>query len=223
MTHNHSKDGALQDPQLGNTFGGFLSAGADGSELISTGPMQLTSARASKTQMMSVSGLADVYASEQTFVNELKAQVASRTDKAAHAAFWSTFWNHSDITITNAATPQTPAIAAAASRVTLLDKVNRAAFYSMAMGRHAIKFNAYGIYSAYPNGQEDYRVWGACQWFQNIRLPYVNENLSINKPTGIWLMDLKNEGRNGVARSGVLFKFVALPLPCMLMGWRSNL
>ena len=40
------------------------------------------------------------------------------------------------------------------------------------LGKHAIKFNAYGIFGAYEPPQEDYRVWGPCQWFHNIRLPY---------------------------------------------------
>jgi hypothetical protein len=51
--------------------------------------------------------------------------------------------------------PADPGTAAQAERVTLLDKVNRAAFHSMAMGKHAIKFNAYGIFSAYPSPQEE--------------------------------------------------------------------
>ena len=64
-------------------------------------------------------------------------------------------------------------VAAGAKRISLLDRVNRAAFHSMAGGRlSAIKFNGYGIFAAYPGPQEDYRPWGPDQWFQNIRLPY---------------------------------------------------
>ena len=89
------------------------------------------------------------------FVSELAANAANTTSRAAHEAVWSDFWEHSDLTIKPAASPADPGTAAQAERVTLLDKVNRAAFHSMAMGKHAIKFNAYGIFSAYPSPQEE--------------------------------------------------------------------
>ena len=160
MQHMPEGVDAPADPQLNNTFGGFLSSGTDGPALVATGPMQLTSATESSRQMLSVAGLAGSYSEEDAFLQELKAQVAQPADKAAHAAVWHAFWNSADINITAAALPANPTVAAAASRVTLLDRVNRAAFHSMSMGKHAIKFNAYGIYAAYPEGQEDYRVWG---------------------------------------------------------------
>ena len=89
------------------------------------------------------------------FISQLAGTAAKATSRAAHEAVWSDFWEHSDLTIKPAASPADPGTAAQAERVTLLDKVNRAAFHSMAMGKHAIKFNAYGIFSAYPSPQEE--------------------------------------------------------------------
>ena len=67
--------------------------------------------------------------------------MAKPTDQGAHATVWAEFWASSDITITAAATPNNTAVAAKAARVTLMDKISRAAFHSMALGNHAIKFN----------------------------------------------------------------------------------
>ena len=108
-----------------------------------------------------------------TFVSELTAAAATPASREAHTAVWAEFWSHSDLTITASASPADANTAAQAERVTLLDKVNRAAFHSMSMGKHAIKFNSYGIFAAYDPPREDYRVWGPCQWFQNIRLPWL--------------------------------------------------
>ena len=83
------------------------------------------------------------------FVKDLDASLAQPVSPSAHWAVWNEFWTSSDITVSASATPNSTDIAQAAYTVTLLDKVNRAAFYSMALGKHAIKFNAYGIYSAY--------------------------------------------------------------------------
>lgn len=90
-----------------------------------------------------------------TFVSEIAATAAKTYSREAHEAVWSDFWNKSALTIKPAASPADPATAAQAERVTLLDRVNRAAFHSMAMGKHAIKFNSYGIFSAYPSPQEE--------------------------------------------------------------------
>ena len=89
------------------------------------------------------------------FISELAAAASKPASRDAHEAVWSEFWEHSDLTVKPAASPVNPGTAAQAERVTLLDKVNRAAFHSMAMGKHAIKFNAYGIFSAYPSPQEE--------------------------------------------------------------------
>jgi hypothetical protein len=164
-------DVELTNPQINSTFGGYLTGGAD-SVLTRSGPNQLTSASSGTSQMLSVAGIAGTYTDVTTFRSELTAAVAMATDRAAHGEYWAGFWANATINVTAAAAPANAAVAAAAQRVTLMDRVNRAAFHSMALGNHAIKFNAYGIYSAYPEGQEDYRVWGPCQWFQNIRLPY---------------------------------------------------
>jgi hypothetical protein len=175
-------------PLTNITFGGYLSgaAGADAGDtadtadnaagpppMIKSGPMQMVSASASTTQAISIAGIADVYNDVATFKADLLAAAHATPSPSEHAATWAAFWANADINITAAVSPANPDVAKAAERVTLLDRVNRAAFHSMAGGNHAIKFNAYGIYSAYPPGQEDYRVWGWCQWFQNIRLPYV--------------------------------------------------
>ena len=64
-------------------------------------------------------------------------------------------------------------VAANADRVTLMDKVTRAGLHFMSRGRiSGIHSQAYGIFSAYDPPREDYRIWGLCQWFQNMRLPY---------------------------------------------------
>jgi hypothetical protein len=167
--------GALAVSPLTNiTFGGYLSgAGAGAPAMIKTGPMQMVSASASATQAISIAGIADVYADVASFKTDLMAAQANAPSPSQHNATWAAFWANADINITGSSSPANPDVAAEAKRVTLLDRVNRAAFHSMAAGKHAIKFNGYGIWAAYPPGREDYRVWGWAQWFQNIRLPYV--------------------------------------------------
>lgn len=175
---NQDMPSDLPNARIGTTFGGLLSGGGDGA-LVQSGPMRMTSTTASTAQFMSVGGAADVYPEVQDFVIDLEKSIAAPTNRSAHALFWSTFWANSDISITPSASPNDTAVADEASTVTLMDRVSRAAFYSMALGKHAIKFNAYGIYSAYAGpGQEDYRVWGECQWVR-VCVPYL---------TVIWLL-----------------------------------
>ena len=166
----------LENPLTNQTFGGLLTGGT-GSKMVPGGPakppLTMVSAAPATTQSLVVAGAAGRYdGGARPFLDGLAAAAAEPADFGRHAAWWSSFWASSDLTVTAAPSPGDPVVAAAADRVTLLDKVNRAAFHSMAMGAHAIKFNAYGIFSAYPSPREDYRVWGPCQWFQNIRLPY---------------------------------------------------
>ena len=178
----------LENPLTNQTFGGLLSGGAGSpmltKEQTTTGTV-LVSASAAKAQSITVAGTAGRYDGGahgpgslplKDFMDELTAirNNALASPFSAHAKVWSAFWASSDITITASKAPKDAATAAAADRVTLLDKVNRAAFHNMALGKHAIKFNAYGIFSAYADsaGGPDFRVWGPCQWFQNIRLPY---------------------------------------------------
>eukprot|EP01052_Picozoa_sp_SAG31_P028597 SAG31_NODE_2774_length_5106_cov_5.381748_7_plen_635_part_00 len=156
------------------TFGGYLTGGSGSKMIKGATPMQLVSATAGKVQSLSIAGIAGRYdEGVEAFIGELKTATATPINRAEHTEHWANFWTNADLTITPAAEPNNPAVAAEADRVSLLDRVNRAAFHSMAMGNiSAIKFNAYGIYSAYPSPLEDYRIWGPCQWFQNIRLPY---------------------------------------------------
>jgi hypothetical protein len=166
--------GALAESPLTNiTFGGYISgaAGAGAGAMIKSGPMQMVSGSESTAQAISIAGTADVYKEVAAFKADLMAAHAQAPSPTAHTTTWAEFWGNADINITAAASPVNMDVAKEAERVTLLDRVNRAAFHSMAGGKHAIKFNAYGIFSAYPPGKEDYRVWGWCQWFQNIRLP----------------------------------------------------
>lgn len=169
---NQQMPPGLPNVLINTTFGGYLTGGAD-SKLVASGPMQMTSATAGLSRTLSIAGIAGNFNTVEAFTGALAAAVGKTTEPAAHAAVWAEFWASSDITITAAATANNTAVAAKAGRVTLMDKISRAAFHSMALGEHAIKFNAYGIFSAYAGaGQEDYRIWGECQWFQNIRLPY---------------------------------------------------
>eukprot|EP00035_Acanthoeca_spectabilis_P030105 m.476095 g.476095 ORF g.476095 m.476095 type:complete len:679 (+) comp40063_c0_seq1:968-3004(+) len=169
---NQQMPKGLPNVLINNTFGGLLSGGADG-RMVSSGPMSIVSATGRVSQTLSIAGIADVYPKVQDFIGQLEALSVKPADPVAHSTSWSEFWSGSDISIKPAVAPNDTAIAGAAALVTRLDRVNRATFYSMALGKHAIKFNSYGIYSAYAGpGQEDYRVWGECQWFQNIRLPY---------------------------------------------------
>ena len=161
------------------TFGGLLAGGAGSKMAKGATPMQLVSVDRAQAQSLSIGGVAGRYDGEaakdglEVFVGELTAATTKPASREAHSAVWEKFWSSSDLTVTAAVKPDNPSIAVQADRVTLLDKVNRAAFHSMAMGKiSAIKFNAYGIFSAYPSPKEDFRIWGACQWFQNIRLPY---------------------------------------------------
>lgn len=70
----------------------------------------------------------------ESFAAELAAAAAKPASRDAHQSVWTEFWNHSDITVKPAISPTDPATAAQADRVTFLDKVNRAAFHSMALG-----------------------------------------------------------------------------------------
>ena len=70
----------------------------------------------------------------ESFTTELAAAAAKTASRDAHQAVWSEFWEHSDITVKAASSPADPPTAAQADRVTFLDKVNRAAFHSMALG-----------------------------------------------------------------------------------------
>jgi hypothetical protein len=160
-------------PLTNITFGGYLSGG------IKSGPMQMVSAREATTQTISIAGIADIYEDVASFKADLIAAHAKPHSLSQHTATWDEFWANADISITAAASPANPDVAKEAEQVTLLDRVNRFAFHTMAGSQqgHAIKFNGYGIYSAYPSGKEDFRVWGWWQWFQNIRLPYVTHTL----------------------------------------------
>ena len=110
------------------TFGGFLT----GSGMSRAGPMQMVSSSAALSQSLSIAGTAGRYDDGvESFVSELKAAAATPSSREAHSAVWARFWGNADITITPSAAPQDPATAAQAARVTLLDKVNRAAFHSM--------------------------------------------------------------------------------------------
>ena len=133
----------------------------------------------STAQSLSIGGVAGRYDGDgddkdglDVFIAELTAATMQPASREAHSAVWEEFWSSSDLTVTAAAKPDNPATAAQADRVTLLDKVNRAAFHSMAMGKiSAIKFNSYGIFAAYPSPKEDWRVWGPCQWFRESTSP----------------------------------------------------
>lgn len=161
---NQQMPKGLPNVLINNTFGGLLSGGADG-QMVSSGPMSIVSATGRVSQTLSIAGIADVYPKVQDFIGQLEALSVKPADPVAHSTSWSEFWSGSDISIKPAVAPNDTAIAGAAALVTRLDRVNRATFYSMALGKHAIKFNSYGIYSAYAGpGQEDYRVWGECQW-----------------------------------------------------------
>ena len=164
------------------TFGGFISAGGPSSKskMIRgpAGPMQLVSTSAQAHHSLSIAGMAGYYHDDHavdTFMADLATAVKETpaASRKAHARVWDDFWAGADITITAAAAPANPSIAAQAERVTLMDKVTRAAIHSQSFGNiSGIHSQAYGIWSAYPAPQEDYRIWGPCQWFQNMRLPY---------------------------------------------------
>ena len=172
----------LPPPMANITFGGFLYGGAPASKMKimgrvsgGGGPMQMVSESAQNSHSLSIAGMAGHYhaGGADAFLADLTAAAKKPASRSAHSAVWDEFWLGSDITITAAAAPANPAIAAQAARVTLLDRVTRAAMHSMSRGNiSAIHSQAYGIFSAYASPQEDYRIWGPCQWFQNIRLPY---------------------------------------------------
>ena len=155
----------LPSPMTNNTFGGFLTGGA-GSKMARTTGMQLVSESAATTQRLSVGGMAGHFDDGvAAFAAEVTAAAAKPASREAHEAVWSAFWAESDITITAAASPADAAVAASAARVTLLDKVTRAASHFMSRGLiSGIHSQAYGIFSAYDPPREDYRIWGPCQW-----------------------------------------------------------
>jgi alpha-L-fucosidase 2 len=156
----------LPSPMTNITFGGFLTGGA-GSKMARKG-MQLVSETTATTQSLSVGGTAGRFDDGvAAFEAEVTAAAAKPASRAAHEAVWSAFWGDSYITITAAASPADAAVAANADRVTLMDKVTRAASHSMSRGNiSGIHSQAYGIFSAYDPPREDYRIWGPCQWFQ---------------------------------------------------------
>ena len=153
-----------------------------------TSPASLLASPASQHELAVAADAYVVTTNSDDFVARLRLLASTRAEESAHNTVWDAFWNRSWIHVTASPSPRADAaLAAAAANVTLLDRLNRLGFASMANSSagHAIKFNGYGIFSVGNptrylqksrqqecpaawgcSGTEDTRPWGSDQWFQ---------------------------------------------------------
>jgi hypothetical protein len=169
------------NPLTNITFGAFVHTSSEAHT--NTSGIQLVTAAAT-SQLLSVAADAYKTSSLVAFMAALCAHASTKVNRIAHNTAWEEFHSRSFINITAASHPRNATLAASASQVTLLDRITRTSFHAMAGGEFAIKLWDYGIFSAH-NGTSagpadnggfpttwDGRSWGACDWFQNTRLPY---------------------------------------------------
>eukprot|EP00930_Biecheleria_cincta_P085298 TRINITY_DN74697_c0_g1_i1.p1 TRINITY_DN74697_c0_g1~~TRINITY_DN74697_c0_g1_i1.p1 ORF type:complete len:802 (+),score=92.72 TRINITY_DN74697_c0_g1_i1:59-2464(+) len=159
---------SMSNPLDNITFGGFVNI-STGARL--QGHLAL-SAPPSNSHKVAIAIDACKSHSVDSFLKGLRTQALAKGDRAAHNSAWAAFHFRSFINVSSSTDPDNATLANAAPRVTLMDRIARSLFSAMSNSSHAIKFQNFGIFSALPAPHEDERDWGACQWFQNIRLPY---------------------------------------------------
>jgi hypothetical protein len=98
-------------------------------------------------------------------VTNLTAAASARPSRAAHAAWWTAFWNRSWITVSASGGNATYA-------QNITDSYAQTRFVQAVQSRGdwPIKFNSMLFQGALPPNA-DYRQWGAANWWQNTRLP----------------------------------------------------
>ncbi len=93
--------------------------------------------------------------------------------RAAHEAWWSSFWDRSHITLTPTVACADPS---APSELTQAWALQRYVTACAGRGAYPIKFNGSLFTVEWPDkpGGPDYRRWGPGYWWQNTRLPYAS-------------------------------------------------
>lgn len=135
-----------RNPLSNLTFGAAVSLNGNGRP-VQASPASLLATPASHHEL-GVAGDAYVVTDGDgdAFAARLRRMASTRTDEAAHNTAWEAFWNRSWIRVTASPSPSSDAaLAAAAANVTLLDRLNRLGFASMANSSagHAIKCAAH--------------------------------------------------------------------------------
>eukprot|EP01050_Picozoa_sp_SAG11_P007985 SAG11_NODE_683_length_7747_cov_3.047463_2_plen_221_part_00 len=137
-----------RNPLSDSTFGGVIHLLASGATVQQPDPVTLVGAPAEHHQLAIAAGAYVTLDSANAFTARLRAAAAAASDERAHNAAWARFWNRSWIHVTTSPSPKADrALGAAAVNVTLVDRLNRLGFASMANSTagHSIKFNGYQI------------------------------------------------------------------------------
>jgi hypothetical protein len=165
--------GKVPDPLLHRTFGAVVR----GEGLRRAGARTLTTAAPqARTGIVICTHVAqtptaDAWLRQAEAVLAASAPAAQSADGTA--AWWRAFWRRSYIVV-EAADPAQRPLTAAITRAWFLQRWVAACG---GRGRYPIKFNGslFTVESKPTNGQDldaDYRMWGDCHWWQNLRLPY---------------------------------------------------
>ncbi len=158
------------DPIYRRTFGGCL----EGEGFVRSDARTIHSRDPMTTFELRVATHTDVTESVDAWKRGLEREAArSRDSRAAVArtrAWWDAFWRRASVFVSS---PATPEVGASITRGYMLQR-----FVQACQGRGAwpIKFNG-GFYTVEPvalgqNFDPDYRNWGDCHWWQNVRHMY---------------------------------------------------
>ena len=153
-----------------NQFGFALDGGA-GPVLVRISPRIVASAAAAPAFQLRFTVLAVQTDSASDWLAELSARVTASlpAPRAAHVAWWQSFWARSYISVNATAGPGDAFTLSAMYAVTR---------YTQAIQSRGtlwpIKFNGMAFIAAMDagNGEADRRDWGPSTWWQNARLPY---------------------------------------------------
>ena len=163
--------------------GFVLTAETDASPLKRIDAHTLVSVAPSTSFALRATILAVQTATEAEWMADVAAMVAKQQDVTVaireHDAWWSTFWNRSHIHVNATRWPAAPLSPPAPTPDVgfLTSKMYAITRYVQAIQSRGtmwpIKFNGMGFIAAMgTNGEADSRDWGACNWWQNTRLPY---------------------------------------------------
>jgi hypothetical protein len=164
----------FHDPLIRRTSGGILK----GEGLVKKGPAALASAKPGTRFDLAVATHAAQTDTADAWLREAEAiltQAAPAREAATTtAAWWRAFWGRSWIFVEGA----DAASADAAKAITRAYQLQRWVTACAGRGRYPIKFNG-SLFTVEPRHvndkipyDADWRAWGDCHWWQNLRLPY---------------------------------------------------
>lgn len=164
--YHHNK--ATAHPHLANLSFGAVIKGAG---LINKNDSTLSSAKASKSQLISIYPLTNVVANGNAWLKQLQSQITQieklnpLQTRLAHNQWWQQFWQRSHVFVTG------DSLAYKTTQGYLLQR-----FVTACAGRGAypIKFNGsiFVVDNPSRNANADFRAWGGQYWFQNTRAMY---------------------------------------------------